>query len=293
MPPPAYLVCLFMLLAIGCRDASPPRSSPATSSNANDEQAKAPQIDTRAPQANSQPPTQAKWIPPANPDPQAILNEAHHDTMARRYDEALAKHEWFIRNASDIDRADHGARLPAAFSSWKQLADVYPPAKTKLIEIRDEANEKVTSDDNAVESFNVFAAINSVLGEDQNTVALFKTLDKDNSQSAAEAFEAARPALIKAGELQLCGTYVDPKEYPRLVEKYHRMLNLPADPKVDEHQTEFAQKGFSNSVTTLVALLVLSDRKADAERIAADAKTVWPDKSFVEALDKALKGEVP
>ena len=293
MSPLSYLVCLSVLLAVGCRDQSRQMSSAAKSSKANDEQANIAQKDIRAPQTNSLPPAQAKWTPPVNSDTQAILNEAHQDVMAGRHDEALAKHVWFIRNALEIDRADYGARLSFALRSLKQLVDVYPPAKTRLIEIRDEAEEKVGNDDDAVESFNVSAAINSVLGEDQKTVALFKTLDKDNVQAAGEAFEAARPALINAGELQLCSSYVDPKDYPRLAEKYHRMLKLAADSKVGEHHAEFAQKTFSNSVTALVALLVLSDRKADAERIAAEAKTVWDDKPFAEALDKALKGEVP
>ena len=170
---------------------------------------------------------------------------------------------------------------------------MYPPARTQLIEIRDGAEKKVARDDNAVESFKVFAAINSVLGEDQKTAALFKTLDKDNSQAAAETFEAARPALIKAGDLQLSSTYVDPKEYPRLVEKYHRMLKVAADQKVGEHHAELAQKSFSNSVTTLVALLAMSGRQAEAERIAKEAKSVLADKSFADALDKALKGVLP
>ena len=293
MPTSCHLVCLFMFIAVGCRDRASQGNSSPKPLKVNDQQAKATQKDTHAPQTDSQPPAPARWMPPANPDPQAIVKEAQQDAMARRYDDSLAKHEWLFRNASDINRADYDARVPFVLRSWKELGDDYPPAKTKLIEIRDEAGKKVTNDDNAIESFDVFASINSVLGEDQKTVALFKTLDKNNSQAAAEVFEAARPALIKARELQLSSTYVDPKDYPRLVEKYHQMLTVAADPKAGEHHTEFAQKSFSNSVTTLVALLMLSDRKADAERIAADAKTVWADKSFAEALNKALTGEIP
>jgi hypothetical protein len=287
------LTCLIILLSVGCRDSSGQRSSAAKPSTSTNEQSAEAQKETQTARTNSQPQTAAKWTPPPSPNLDAILDEARQDVIAGRYEEALAKYEWFFRTGSDSDRGHNDVRLSSALHNWKQLSDVYPPAKAKLIEIRDEAEKKVANDDDAIESFSNFAAINSALGEEQRTVALFKRLDKEDVQVAGETFEAARPALIKAGELQLCSTYVDPKDYLRLVEKYHEMMNLPAGQKAAENRTELAQKSFSNSVTTLVALLVLSDRNADAERIAADAKSVWADKSFAEALDKALKGELP
>jgi tetratricopeptide (TPR) repeat protein len=283
MRPYSHFACLVIFLAVGCREATPKRSSSAKPAPPSVAHAERVEKEARNSLANSQPAAQA----------QAAFDEAQRNVSAKRYDDALANYVRLLETAPNIDRAYNGVLLFSALRNWKQLGDVYPAAKTKLIEVRDEAERKVKNDDDAIESFDKFAAINSVLGEDQKTVALFKILDKDNVQAAGEAFEAARPALIKAGELQLCGTYADPKDYPRLVERYHQLLNLPADSIIGENRAEFAQKSFSNSVTTLVALLVLSDRKANAEGIAAAAKTVWSNKLFAEALDRALKGEVP
>ena len=247
-----------------------------------------------ASQANQQLGSQAKWTPPANPDPQKILKEAQMDAVAGRYEAALAKHVWFHENALKIRPSLYGVRLSFALGYWTQLAIVYPPAKTKLIEIRDETEKKVASGENVHDSFHDVQSINSKLNEEQRTVELFKSLAKNNAIAATQVFDVARPALIKAGEIKLCSKYVDPKkDYPRLVMLYRENLRLADDPKFGEELKKFGQRSFSNEVATLVALLAVSDRKTDAEHIAADAKTVWADKEFADALDKALKGEVP
>src|SRR5262249_28321035 len=147
--------------------------------------------------------------------------EAQTDMIAGRYEEALAKHVWFYDNALKIDPALYGVRLSFALMYWKQLSIVYPPAKAKLIEIRDEAEKKVTSGEGIRDSFHDVESINSVLGEDKKTAALFGSLDKKDGKVAAQVFDVARPALIRAGEIKLCSKYVDAKnDYPRLVQMY-------------------------------------------------------------------------
>ncbi len=248
---------------------------------------------TPAPQHISSPATHAAWTPPANPNPQAILNEAQADMIAGNYEQALAKHVWFYRNALKFDRALYGVRLSFALSYWKQLATVYPPAKTKLVAFRDEAANKVTSGENLRESFHDFESINSVLGDEKKTAELFTSLDKKNPKAATQVFNVARPALIRAGDIKLCSKYVDAKDYPRLVHMYQENLKIAADATFGEAQKDFARHSFSNDVATLVALLAVGDRKTEAEKIAADAKKVLNDKNFDEALQKALQGKVP
>ncbi len=59
--------------------------------------------------------------------------------------------------------------------------------------------------------------------------------------------------------------------------------------EIEEHST----RSFANEAATLVAVLVLNDRQADAERIAAEAMKESDGPEMKEALPKALKGEVP
>jgi hypothetical protein len=87
--------------------------------------------------------TFAQWAPPANPDPDKILNGAQDDAQAGRYADALAKHVWFHENALKYQPALYGVRLSFALSYWAQLGDAYPPALEKLKSIRDETAKKV------------------------------------------------------------------------------------------------------------------------------------------------------
>ena len=59
--------------------------------------------------------------------------------------------------------------------------------------------------------------------------------------------------------------------------------------KLEEH----SKRLFANGAATLVALLVINDRQADAERIAAEALRESDDPALKGALQKALKGELP
>ena len=239
-------------------------------------------------------PTQSAWSPPTDANPQTILNEAQSDMAAGRYPEALAKHVWFYTNAIKINPAYAGVRLSFALAYWKQLGMVYPPALDKLKELRDEARQKVLAGGDVFESFGDFVALNSVLGDEEKTVELFKKFDAHDAKMAKKVFELARPALIKAGDTKLCSKYVDPKfDYPRYVDQYHQLVTISHDSPYGEKQIEFAHQSFSNEVATLVALLVVGDHKAEGEKIAADAKTVWNDARFAKELDKALKGQVP
>jgi hypothetical protein len=240
----------------------------------------------------AQPQATAAWTPPADPDPHVILREAKADTQAGRFEEALAKHVWFHRHALDIEEALYGVRLSFALSYWMDLAEVYPPAKAKLIEIRDETEKQVTTSKEPRDSFHDFESINSALGDENRTIALFTSLDKDNSDLAKEVFDLACPDLINAGKIKQFSKYVDPKDYSRQVEAFRTVVDSD-EPEFAKAHTDFAQKAFVNEVSTMVALLVLSDRKSEAERIAADAETVFDDKAFAGELEKALDGTVP
>lgn len=240
------------------------------------------------------PSASTKWTPPTNPDPQKILSEAQSDAIAGRYEDALAKHVWFHENSLKISPSLYGVRLSFALSYWKDLAVVYPAAKIKLKEIRDEAKERVTKGENVHESFNDFESINKTLGEEKQTVELFMSLEKSHPKLAAKVFNIAQPALIKAGEYLLCSKHVDPKkDYASYVEMYRVHMCHANDPRFSKDNTSYAQQSFSNEVAILVALLVLSDRKLEAEEIVNKANEVWKDNNFAEQLKEALDGQVP
>jgi hypothetical protein len=241
------------------------------------------------------------WTPPESPDPQRILNEARSDVRERKFETALAKHVWFHEHALEYQPSLSGVRLSFALGSWMRLAEVYPPALVKLTEIRDETLRRVAPKKRgriSFEDFQALAAINRELDEESITVDAFRALDADDSDSAERVFLVAQPDLVEAKEYKLCGKYIETDEsLRRIVDAYRMMRKHEQKPRVGSPLPEFATKKFINSAATLVALLVVNDRKAEAESLAPECKKEAGDAAFhaklAAALDGALKGTVP
>jgi hypothetical protein len=235
-----------------------------------------------------------EWKPPKNPDPQKILSEAQADARAERYEDALAKHVWFHRNALKHERSLYGVRLSFALSYWHELGKAYPPALVKLKEIRDEATTNVTNGKLVRESFHDLAEINRTVGEESRTKEIFVLLDDQNAGAAKEVFDLAQPALIKTKEYKLCGKYIDSKRsFPRIIESFRRDKRLAEDPRFGAEHLEFVNKKFTNDAATLIALLAVNGQKTGAEKIAGDAKKEWNNASFHAEIDNALQGKIP
>lgn len=234
------------------------------------------------------------WKPPANPNPHEILNEARDDALAGRYADALAKHVWFHENALKYAPAMYAVRLSFALGYWGQLAATYPPALQKLKSVRDETGKTIRNADpsrEAFQRFHEYAAINRALGEDSKTAELFAWLDSNKPKAAAQAFRVAEPALIRSKQYRLCGKYIDPDQSFAEILNVYRVNKEMAQHK--EVLLGFREKAFSNSTATLVALLVVNDRKADALKVAEKALKEHDDPLFRAELEKAKKGEVP
>jgi hypothetical protein len=232
----------------------------------------------------------AQWKPPAKPDPSKILHEARHDREAGQFADALAKHVWYHENALKYQPAQYGVRLSFALMDWVELGDLYPPALLMLQSIRDTAGKEVreaTGDENSFHIFHDFAAINGALKEQNKTTDLFVWLDANKPKSAKRAFDVAEPALIRSKQYRLCGKYIDAdRSFEQSVDIYRLNKRISRGP-------EFADKMFSNSSATLVALLVLNDRKTDALRIAEKALKELDAAEFKQTLEQAKKGELP
>ena len=234
------------------------------------------------------------WKPSENPDPAKILQEAQEDRRAERFEQALDKHVWYHRNALKHQPAQSGVRRSFALSYWKELADAYPPALFKLMEIREEAVTNVSAGQDLRQQFADLAAMNKYLGEEARTKDVFAMLHTQQPDAAKQVFALAQPALVKAKEYRLCGNYLDPDASSRrLIAMFHTTKRLAKNSPFAERQLDFSNKKFTNDAATLVALLVVNYRKPEAEKVAQDAKKEWEDAAFHKAVDEALKGNVP
>lgn len=234
------------------------------------------------------------WSPPENPDPQEILREARADAQAKNYETALAKHVWFHENALSIQPSMYGVRLSFALSYWGELAEEYPAALTKMKEIRDQAKKNIIDGTNVRESFHDLSALNRQLDEQAETKNVFEILDQKHPKTAKQVFDLAQPSLVRAKAYPLFAKYVSPQhDLPKIVEELKQLKKMADDERFSGGSMRIVKKQLANKVTTLVAILVVTDRKSEAEEIAKTTRAEWDDSSFHKGLDKALEGVVP
>ena len=234
------------------------------------------------------------WQPPDNPDPHAILREAHADAHTGRHADALAKHLWFYENALAIEPSLYGVRLSFALGYWHELGQMYPTALTALLKMRERADAQCRADQFNRESFHDFTAISDTLRDDDTIVSLFQWLDSQRPTAAREVHDIAHPALVRKAEYQLLSKYVDPESwFERMMHLYRENLRLAARPEFGEELQDFARKGLTNEAATLVGLLVISDRSQEAKTYAEKLHSERDDEEFRVALEKALSGQVP
>jgi hypothetical protein len=238
----------------------------------------------------------AAWSPPANPNPQLILNEAQADATGGRYADALARHMWFHEHALEVEPAMAGVRLSFALLYWHRLGDQYPPAKAKMVEYRDRARDDVLAGRNVRQAFMDLDALNKELGQRAASAEVFRQLDQRYPQLAPETFRSASPSLVLTKSYDLLAKYAKPPEdYARMVADFRSTRAMSSDPAVaaGNQLNNYAERSFATRVMTLVAVLVLAERGGEAKEIAASARAEWNSAWFAAGLDDALKGVVP
>lgn len=239
-------------------------------------------------------PTPEEWKPPANPNPADILEEASADREAERYEAALAKHVWFHEHALEHDESVYGVRLSFALHFWAELGKVYPPARKKLEEIRDETERRFLSHPLAYGAFCELLSIHRTLKQESRTRETFEAVEATDAEAARELYPLAQPALVKTEAYKTCGRYIDgPRDFEQARSSFERAVTLSTDPRFGRSMLSYGKNEFRDGVTTLVALLVLNERKEEAEVVASAARGVWDNTAFSMQLDRALRGKVP
>lgn len=237
----------------------------------------------------------AEWKPSENisANPFPILVEASKDAQEGHYEDALAKRVWYYEfalksnNTSySIDRFDQKA--------WRDLVKVYPPARDKLKQLRDDSEKAARAGMNVYVSFEDFARFNRILGEEKQTTNLFIWLDTNNTLGATQAFQLAEGQLISDQEWKLAAKYVHAESaFDAFAQQYRSALKVAKRDATEMGRNTvkgFAEVNFSRDVTTLVALLAKAGQQAEAESIAEKARQEWDSPGFHAQLDNALKG---
>jgi hypothetical protein len=214
-------------------------------------------------------PTPSAWVPPENPDVSRIYDEIALDRRAKRFEDALAKTLWFHECALDHAPDMRGVRLSFALAEWTNLAESYPPALTAMRAMRDRAEERVAQGGEVLPHLRDASALNRELEEPQRDVVLFKSIAARFPDQARECFAVLYPSLLDAREYALCDQYMDADRlFKTHADLYRTVLDqhdLP--PEAQGMVSEMARTRFTADACTVVALLAIHGKSADAKRI--------------------------
>jgi hypothetical protein len=256
---------------------------------------------------------------PGQPDPNtAPLAAAITDQQVReliddgQYEEALQQCLSFQRALT----GNH-TMIPLV-PDWVELCRRFPKAREALIEVRDNYNREFSEGRGYAHLFSEVSAINSDLGQDDATYALFQRIGQQDKKLAQQCFGCIVPLLIQRGEFDLCLSYIgDPQaqfassreafvrqldSVKRMAEMHQRTAQriaqinqklgipnsmLPPDFDAAAMVKKFAENGFVEETRQLIEILVGAGRKPEAEKIRDEAVLVLDDPRLQSAVADA------
>ena len=164
---------------------------------------------------------------------QAYLSETQELVRQRRYAEALERFVWFHDHALEHNPGMAGVRLSFALSYWKNLGDVYPPAKQAMVDIRDRKTRQLGETGSAV-LFSDVAAINRECDENVETVQLLSEIEKSKPKLASECWAYAHEPVFLENRYDIARKYIPTplKDYDREKARYDENVALYEKPGV-------------------------------------------------------------
>ena len=238
-----------------------------------------------------------QWVPPQNPDPVEIRDEAEADIEQGRLDLAAEKYLWYHHNALEYQPSLYGVRLSYALGDWRELAGKYPPALQDMRLVRDRAEESLRTKSGDSYAFHDFVALNDVLKEDGRTIELFKWLDQNDRHLARSIFNTAQDALVAGSEYALCEKYiVGRNSFDSIIEDHESTVSRFTERYKDEPDTnifETFDMMFARKTSFIIAILVNRDRLSEAESIAERALQLLEDETHRVQISDALEGIPP
>ena len=180
-----------------------------------------------------------------------------------------------------------GFRLSFALSDWKSLADVYPPAKKELTEMRDATAVRILNNGPNKELFADVRALNRVLEENSKTVALFETILEKNPHSAKDYWYYAKDDLFEAKRYDIIKKFIgNPMgEYSVLLENRNRDIAMSEKMKANESMLKsHADNTFVEKSLQLIDFAMVSDDKLTAKEIQQKALKVVFDYRLRDAI---------
>jgi hypothetical protein len=201
-------------------------------------------------------------------NPMQVLREAREQVSRGEYVQALNKYRWFHDEALQHDPDVYGVRRSFALRYWKQLGEVYPPARTELESVRDRKVETIRTGSSDRELFDDVSSINEMLGQVELTSDLFAEIAEKDIEFARRCFPAARPALVHTRNYSLARRFMgSPQE---IVERLADRLDRSITESSSEGSALLQNADVENYIEDVQHLLLILDgvgESAEAQRL--------------------------
>ncbi len=211
------------------------------------------------------------------------LQQARTYRKQGKYQEALEAHEYYHVNILKERPANYGVRLSFALSDWIELAEKYPKARQRLLEIRNEDVRKIESGKWEFETFHDVVAISRKLNEDHVAIQCFKVIDRQETdqKKLQKCFEVVFEHLVSHHETALSNKYLADVEaiVQEYVEEFKHLEAFLVKQPVPE-ETSLAKKMFISCMTVLVKALQSANRTKDVENVYQAGRGIVPDKEY-------------
>jgi hypothetical protein len=220
-------------------------------------------------------------------DMQKYLSDTQDLVRQGKHEEALERFLWFHEHALEHQPSMSGVRLSFALSYWKQLGDDYPPALEAMVDVRDSSTRQVMAGEGDRHLFQDVAALNRTLGDGQNTVELFQTLDAQQPKLAKTCWTVARHTVIEGKRFDLARKYMGnpAEEFDRIKQSYDQNVTLYDKPQIGGASFKnYNQKHFVEECLQLIEVVNELDGDAAAKQIQEKALAVRDDRRLRDAL---------
>jgi hypothetical protein len=222
-------------------------------------------------------------------DMHKYLSDTEEMVQQGKYQEALDRFIWFHDHSLEHEPSMYGVRLSFALSSWKELSDVYPPAKKAMEDIRDQKTQMLENGKGDATLFDDVESLNDTLGDNKKTIALFELLDMEHPSLAKRCWHMVKEVVIAEKRFDIARKYIgNPvREFNQIKEMYEQNVKLYDDPRIgNEHFKAFNENHMVEQTIQLIQVAIaLGDQKA-AREIQQKALAIVEDYRLVDAVPK-------
>lgn len=141
-------------------------------------------------------------------DVNKIVSDAVVDYYNEDYVSAHEKYEWFFENGEKIKPSMRGVRVSFCLRGWVDVANEYPPAMKRIIEIKQDALTTFY-EQQSIDAFRDFSCISRYLKTGNEVLDIFFKYHKSDKEIANNLFRHAFEFLVDKKDWEICAEYME------------------------------------------------------------------------------------